>query len=121
MTDNTRALSPLAERWSVIADSLNLQIVAPFSVQLPSGECVHADVLLMDFGAQKGMLLVTDADKVWAHRDAIISAGYGFSVLSSPDPDHLDSIELDGVLELLRDWGWAGSTDTQPTWLDPHE
>lgn len=114
MTEGTRRLSPLAERWSIIADALDLRIVAPFSMHLPSGQRVDADVLLMDFGAPKGMLLVTGDDEVWNHRDAIIRAGYGFSVLNDPG---LTSLELQAVLEMLRDWGWTGSRDAQPAWL----
>jgi hypothetical protein len=113
-----RRLSPLAQEWSIIADALDLRIVAPFSIQLPSGQRIDADVLLMDFGAPNGMLLVTDADKIRGHQNAIVSAGYGYSVLSDPGPTSPDSISLDDVVEVLRDWGWAGSRDTQPAWLD---
>jgi hypothetical protein len=121
MTAHARRLSPLAEQWSIIADSLDLRVVAPFSVQLPSGQRIDADVLLMDFGALKGMLLVTDAEKVLEHQEAITSAGYGFSILSEPGNTPPASIELDVIVEILRDWGWAGSTDAQPAWLDSQD
>lgn len=117
MTEDTRRLSPLAEHWAIIAHALDLRIVAPFSTQLPSGHRLDADVLLMDFGASRGMLLVTDDDAVWTHRDAISSAGYGFSVLSDPGPTSPEDVVLQEVFELLRDWGWTGS-GPQPAWLD---
>ena len=74
--------SPLAARWHLIAGSLGLRVAGPISIDVTSGQRVDADVLVEDFGAARGMLLVTNADGVWPHRAAIVEAGYGFSVLS---------------------------------------
>lgn len=118
MTEHKLNLSRLAERWSRIASGLGLRIVVPFSIDLASGARIDADVLLMDFGALRGMLLVTDDNKVWKHHREIIDAGYGYSVLSEPtEPLLLSSGIPEDVLDVLRDWGWAGKTAEKPAWL----
>jgi hypothetical protein len=118
MAENARSVSKLAEKWSHIADALGLRIVAPFTLTLPSGARVEADVLLQEFGAPKGMLLVTEAEKVPKDIDAIFSAGYGCSVLSEPiSPAVLSREDLESTVDVLRDWGWAGEPDKTPAWL----
>src|SRR4051812_33738238 len=78
--------TPLAERWSRAAALLELDVVAPFTLTLPSGVRVEADILVKQFGAQNGMLLVTD-DKVVMREDrALTAAGFGASVMSPGDP-----------------------------------
>lgn len=86
MNGSSSAPSRLAQRWMAIANALDLRVIAPASILLPSGQRVDADALLPGFGGPRGMLLVTDDELVWTHRVAIVGAGYGFSVLSDPGP-----------------------------------
>jgi len=109
--------SRLAAEWRLIANALGLRLTAPASILLPSGDRVNADALLLDFGGPKGMVLVTDDNIVWPHREALLEAGYGFSVLSEPRTSIEIPRELDDVIDVLRDWGWAGAPENEPTWL----
>ncbi|MBK9262009.1 MAG: hypothetical protein IPM54_19670 [Polyangiaceae bacterium] len=85
MTENTNMPSRLGLRWTTIASKLGLRLIAPASISLPSGIQIEADALLLDFGGQRGMLLVTNDELVWPHRTAIAEVGYGFSVLDDPE------------------------------------
>lgn len=116
MSASASAWSPLAREWSLIAGGLGLRIVAPFAIDLPTGR-VDADVLLVDFGASNGMLLVTDVERVWPHRDSTVEAGFGFSVLSAPEPTGPSPADWEPIKEMLREWGWAGRVDGEPAWM----
>lgn len=114
--DDEPTISALAQKWLNAAKILNLAAIAPFSVHLPTGACVDVDILLRNFGAPNGMLLVTDDEKVWEHRDAIVDAGFGFSVLSEPESG--SAFVLEDLLDVLRDWGWTGRKEDEPAWLN---
>ncbi len=115
MSPRPPALSALAREWRTIANALGLEIVTPFWLPLPDGRTLEIDVLLKNFGAQKGMLLVSDQSKVWSDRQAIEDAGYGFSVLNVEQPGV--DIDLEVVREVLRDWGWSGPPEDEPAWM----
>ena len=85
----------------------------PFTVELANGQ-VTVPVLLRDFGAIHGMLLVTDFNLISAHGDELVSLGYGFSCLSEPrEVEHPEDGQA--LMEMLSDWGWSGR-DSAPTW-----
>jgi hypothetical protein len=121
MMGTAKSLSRLGQRWIAIAESLGLRVEAPASIVLPAGEQIDVDVLLCDFGAQRGMVLVTDDEVVWAHRASIVEAGYGFSVLSDPAPDGDYAFPLADTIDLLRDWGWSGKPQDEPVWMRDDE
>ena len=111
--------SRLIEQWRVAASDLGLDIQIPFSLFLISGACVNADLLLRRFGYTNGMLIITDYSKV-AHISAeITEAGYGYSTLAEPRDD--ENYNRDEFIEMLRDWGWAGSETERPHWCTPIE
>ncbi|MBU1239030.1 hypothetical protein KKF84_13285 [Myxococcota bacterium] len=71
-------------------------------------------VLLRDFGASHGMLLVTDFSLISSFADELTNLGYGYSCLSEPTGvAHPDDDEA--LMEMLSDWGWAGR-DNPPAW-----
>jgi hypothetical protein len=110
--------SRLAAEWRLIANALGLRLIAPASILLPSGDRVNADALLLDFGGPKGMVLVTDYKIIRPYRDTLPEAGYGFSVLSDPTSTEIEiPPQLDDIIDVLRDWGWAGAPENEPTWL----
>lgn len=107
--------SPLAEAWFRVAEILGVEIVAPYSAELPSGARIDASVLVKRFGARVGMLIVTDYARVRSELAALDAAGYGFSVLEEPEP--ADPFDVEEYAEMLRDWGWAGSQESRPSWF----
>ncbi len=105
----------LMEKWRLIARDLGLNTIVPF--QLPTGDQEKLDipVLLKDFGARNGMLIVTDYSTIEPHLTFIANQGYGFSTLS--EPNESGSYDQDSIFELLRDWGWSGAPEKRPVWI----
>ena len=110
-------MSRLQDAWRKAAKKLDLEIVVPFEVATKEFT-VKAEVLLKNFGAPLGMLIVTDADAVEAHRKALIKLGYGFVTMEQPDGDYaFDHEEQEVFIEMLDEWGWMGKRDEEPEWL----
>lgn len=110
-------LTPLATQWMQIKEFLGLRLIAPYFLELTSGEKIEVDLLLLDFGAPKGMLLTTSDEAIWDHKDEIVKQGYGFSVLSEPEPNSQTQIDIDEFINMLQDWGWMGKKENEPSWL----
>jgi hypothetical protein len=111
VTEGTR----LAAAWLKAGQSLGVEVVAPYRATLPSGVWIEATALVKGFGARRGMLIITDYSQVRSQLEALEQAGYGFSVLEEPGPT--DVFDVEEYAEILRDWGWAGSKEDQPSWF----
>jgi hypothetical protein len=104
-------MTAFQKHWMRIADRFGLKVPIPFQVEL-AGERLTVPVLLEEFGAQRGMLLVTSYADIEPVTERLVDAGFGYSrVDNSPGPD-LDETQ---IMEMLRDWGWSGSREA-PTW-----
>ncbi|MGF1595296.1 MAG: hypothetical protein ACFCUW_18600 [Kiloniellaceae bacterium] len=89
--------------WIEISKRLGLSIQLDYEMSLQEKRLV-VPVLLEGFGAEKGMLLVTDYPLISDVTDEITALGYGFSCLSpAPGP-----IDWPSVMEMLQDWGATG-------------
>ncbi len=100
---------------------LGLEIITPFSLYLDSGDIV-APFLLKNFGATEGIIVVYNFDDIKPHLEClkeIKSNGklcYGFSTLTEPDENF--GVDLISTIEMLKDWGWTGSLENKPSFLD---
>jgi hypothetical protein len=103
----------LLQMWKIAAKDLGIEIVAPYLLTLPSGVSVRALLLVRNFGADKGMLVLSAYSDIDNCHDEIVSEGYGYSVLDEPAED--EPYSRQDFIELLKDWGWTG--DSQPLWL----
>ena len=81
----------------------NLDVEAPYALRFSDGHTITAEVLLRGYGAQNGMLIVSDYSIVRDRKDEIVHLGYGYSCFSQPGGDEVDSDE--GLQEALDDWG----------------
>lgn len=72
--------------WRRLATRWGLSIEAPFRVEV-GGTTPDVPVLLKDFGALRGMLLVTNFDLIAGHADELVDQGFGYSCLSEPGGD----------------------------------
>jgi hypothetical protein len=88
-------------------------------VELSSEITIHADLLVKNFGAQNGMLIITNYSIVKPHLEQIKKFGYGFCVLDNPDGKIVDLYNRKVFIEMLSDWGWSGEKDKKPKWLVP--
>lgn len=106
-------LSRFKEEWREVANRWGLRVEIPFTVALSKAQ-VTVPILLRDFGAIHGMLLVTDFNVIAAHIDELRSFGYGFSCLSEPSGGvHPEGEQA--LMETLLDWGWSGRARA-PSW-----
>lgn len=110
---------PFLEVWQEAAIDLGLDVQAPFELDLQTGARIKGRLLLKDFGAENGMIVVTDFSLVADSVDEIVAAGYGYSTLS--ELDRADSYDRSDFIEMLQDWGWSGPKAARPAWLDGPE
>jgi len=108
-------LSRLLQVWEVAAEDLQIEIMSPFFLSLPSGAHVEVLVLVKKFGADKGMLVLTDYSEIEYYINELENEGYGFSVFDEPRED--ESYSRKDFIELLEDWGWSGNEVSKPKWL----
>ncbi|MDR7115876.1 hypothetical protein [Caulobacter sp. BE254] len=84
-------------------------------MKLPTG-CAPIDLRLRGFGGAKGTLIVADYEAIRSHREAILAAGFAYSVFDVGAEGAYRSRE--DILDLLRDWTWTGAPEDRPVWLD---
>jgi hypothetical protein len=109
-----KEISLLAHDWLEASRSLGFDAVSPFTAVLPDGAAIVADVLLPQFGGPKGMLILRDYGLVAKNEEALVAAGFGYSVLSEHTRPQRD---WSVYAEVLGDWGWYGSPEDTPHWL----
>jgi hypothetical protein len=103
------SLTPFQEQWARLARQFDLRVQIPFRVATEPNT-LEVPVLLEDFGAERGMLLVTEWQTIAAVESQLGALGFGYSCLSEPTGNDFST---EGLAEMLSDWGWCG--DTQPT------
>ena len=108
MTLGTPVLSNFQEYWSDIADAWGLDIEAPFTIELGSGE-LEIPVLLRGFKPSKGMVLVTDYAILTNNVEELTAKGFGYSCFSDDTDAYRPEKDDEIVQELLNDWGWSGT------------
>src|ERR1043166_2816465 len=97
-------MTPFQKEWLRIAEHFGLKVQIPIQVDL-AGERLTVPVLLEEFGAQRGMLLVTSYADIAPVVERLVGAGFGYSCLNEP-PDPIYDEPL--FIDILRDWGWSG-------------
>jgi hypothetical protein len=115
-------MSRLQTAWRTAAKDLRLETVVPFTLKTETFS-ITAEILLKHFGAENGMLIVSDYKIIEPHHDKIIQLGYGYATLTEPDQDWpFTAEEKEAFIEMLSDWGWFGPGEA-PAWLlpDPEE
>ncbi|MFQ3858023.1 hypothetical protein ACLK29_19105 [Leptospira kirschneri] len=105
----------LQKIWKDAAKNLNLEVEIPFSIILADNLKINVSVLLKNFGAKNGMLIITNYEDVEPYLEKIYEAGYGFSTLSEPSEN--EQYSRKDFIELLSDWGWTGDVNLKPEWL----
>ncbi len=108
-------LSRLVQIWTIAAKDLKIEIIAPYLLTLPSGIQISALLLVPNFGATNGMLIVGGYDDVECCLDELMIEGYGFSILE--EPGNKEQYSRQEYIELLNDWGWSGDEKLKPDWI----
>jgi hypothetical protein len=102
-TQTVKTASRLQRQWRTAATRLGLRVRIPFSLQLPNGTQLAADVLLEGYGAPRGMLIFSKYKTVKDHTDTVVSMGYGYSCMQQPSQQQMESLEP--IQSALLDWG----------------
>jgi hypothetical protein len=102
----------LSEYWLDAGKLLGFAVEAPYQLKLSDGRSFVFSARLPQFGAARGMLLAEHYESFTSAVEALVQAGYGYSVLDAPN--HPPSRE--DVLDVLQDWGWSASSPP-PAWL----
>ena len=111
--------SKLVEKWEAARDDLGLDIVVPYEVDLGNNVKLQAKLLVRNFGARNGILVFTDMDLVWPHRNELSNLGYGYSVLDEPTDKTNEAYDRDLFIDMLSEWEWTGGEATRPSWIGP--
>ncbi len=85
-----------------MAQQRGLAVDVPYSLQLSGGNSLIVEVRLRNYGAEKGMLIVSEYSILQARTEEIIKMGYGYSCMSQPSEDKIKSDE--GLDDILNDW-----------------
>lgn len=101
--------------WHEAARDLSIQIEERCEIVLNNGRKINADLFVRSFGADKGMIVVRDYQRIAGHTDDIISSGFGYSVLTSPTLG--EQYDRSDFISMLSDWGWTGPASERPQWL----
>ncbi len=62
--DDGEPMSRLIAEWKVAAKDLGIEVIAPFTLDLGSGERVRFPVRVCSFGGSEGMLIFSDFDRM---------------------------------------------------------
>jgi len=105
--------SKLIAEWEAARDDLGIEIVAPYEVDLGNNIKFRAEVLVKNFGGEKGMLIVTDYNAIEPYAEQLVSLGYGWSVLEEPTEPYNREI----FIHMLSEWEWTGDEARKPHWI----
>ena len=86
----------------ILRSNYNLEIESPFTLSIGDREASF-DALIKGYGAQNGMVIDSDGNKLSGFSSELLALNYGFSCLNLNAPD-----VADGFDEILKDWGVNG-------------
>lgn len=106
----------LQKQWELIAKEFGLNIVIDYKF-ICDNIAIEVPVLLKDFGAKNGMLIIDNYRSVSSFVQIINQQDFGFSCLTSSKNFDLNISETrSSIIEMLSDWGWS-SDAPKPYWL----
>src|ERR1700704_2972765 len=108
-------MSRLSNWLSRACSELGLRADLAFTVTLPNGRQIPTVMRIANLGAAQGMLVVRGYDDVRENANVLLAAGYAYSVLDEPYAE--EQFSLESYREMFSDWGWSGSPDQKPHWM----
>jgi hypothetical protein len=110
-------MNKMQETLARAAKELRIRAEIDYVVTLSDGRSLRSQALFPDLGNLLGTLVFCTQDNVEpsAKRD-LVSQGYGVSAFSAPLPDEI--FEIENYAEMFSEWGWAGSSNDKPKWMD---
>ena len=105
----------LIDAWRPAAEELGIAIDGPRSFTLKSGATFEAEVRLSEYGNLHGTVAVSDAARADKLRPLL--EGSGYTVALVPLPPEGKVLTAYALVQIIRDWGWAGSEKGRPDWM----
>ena len=105
----------LASVWNDAARHLDIRLVAPFQAT----EAIVCLAYLSDFGGPKGMILdVLRLPEMSVDRALVAFAEKQGFFWSFVHPETYSRFDRATFIEALKDWGYFGSPEGCPAWLE---
>lgn len=104
--------------WSAAAADLGFEVCFDTAIDELVGSPT-AEVHVPQFGAQRGMLIFAQSQPVNEHGNRLLELGYGYTAFDPPKEE--EEYERSEFVEMLSEWGWSGSDQDRPTWLEEEE
>ena len=101
------------EKWEKAASDLSIEVLIPFDLR---GEGINlvAEVLVKNFGGEKGTLVFKDFDEIRMNHPQLVQLGYGWSILEAASPNYNREV----FIEMLSEWEWTGEEAGKPDWVE---
>ena len=111
-------MSTIGERLHRAAEELQLQIQLEPWIRFSRGKGARAHALLPQLGGPGGTAVFSlgRTKDLLGHNP---EDGVALSFLSEPHPS--EDFNIDDWVELFRDWGWNGSAESAPAWMESSE
>ena len=103
----------LSLAWRRAAQELGVRLIAPFELRADDGKPLSCTGLLLDFGGEKGTVIIGDQDPDEAV-DVAHEQDYYVTMMSDSSYGEYDPERFAAT---LSDWEWYGSPDQVPPWF----
>lgn len=84
--------------FTKLCASFHLEIDAPFSLQV-GGKIYRFQCRIRGYGAQQGMVIDKEWEKIAPVRDELVTLGFGYSCFD------IEKCDVEGFQNVLDDWG----------------
>jgi hypothetical protein len=112
--DNVAMTQNEVQFWRKAAADLGIDVITPFETILTDGSHVKVSALVGDFGVRHGMVVDANYALIEPYAKSLAADGYGYSSNLGHSPE---SYDRNGMIEVLKDWGWSGDANKKPAWL----
>ena len=101
----------MIEAWKQAEMDLGIKIKSPFQLSLGSSNILSVDILVENFGSEKGTIILTTDDM----DNFNIPEKYGY-YCSALNPVVYSNYDKEMFVDTLNDWGFYGDESAKPEW-----
>jgi len=97
--------------WEQAEKDLEINVTAPFILELKDGRSLIYIARILDFGSRKGTLVFDIEEK----SELFVGKEYGY-YCSALNMEYYKSYNRKELIETLEDWGYFGEEKNRPNW-----
>ena len=109
-------MNKLQEYLLRAGSDLDITVIVPFALNLPSGRKLSAEALLPELGAPKGTIVCRFFNDYIDILDELKKLGYTCSSFDEPLPN--EDYDLESYREMFADWSWTSKEKPKPDWMN---